>query len=138
MTTLGCLNEANLSPSHPWVYFSGITHKIPDIVFRNEYYIQVAEVLFSENSGILKLRTLSKATDNAASNTLHVFHWNIITGTLVRHSSEKYHPNYILPCTFTGYSMLKRKGKHQSRAHNSPHIFNLQQVPFLQNSYFIP
>jgi len=21
---------------------------------------------------------------------------------------------------------------------NSPHIFNLQQVPFLQNSYFIP
>jgi len=54
MTTLGCLNEANLSPSHPWVYFSGITHKIPDIVFRNEYYAQVAEVLFSENSGILK------------------------------------------------------------------------------------
>jgi len=51
-------------------------------------------------------------------NTLHVFHWNIITGTLVRYSSEKYHPNHILPCTFTGYSTLKRKSKHQSRAHN--------------------
>lgn len=58
-------------------------------------------------------------------NTLHVFHWNIITGTLVRYSSEKYHPNHILPCTFTGYLMLKRKSKHQSRAQSIRHTSSI-------------